>query len=94
MLSSIFDESVCICKLTLVRACRKYYGLPINIIVLLHQIYATAARSATEVLSMTASAGSGLTQSGIFEDLQHKIDEDTAVKDVCSALLLFSARTH
>ncbi|KAF7195555.1 Translin [Pseudocercospora fuligena] len=30
---------------------------------------------------MTASAASGLTQSGIFEDLQHKIDEDTAVKD-------------
>ncbi|EME88298.1 uncharacterized protein MYCFIDRAFT_209770 [Pseudocercospora fijiensis CIRAD86] len=30
---------------------------------------------------MAAPAGSGLTQSGIFEDLQHKIDEDTGIKD-------------
>jgi len=29
-----------------------------------------------------ASNGAAMMQTGIFEDLQHKIDEDTAVKDV------------
>ncbi|KXT10444.1 hypothetical protein AC579_7892 [Pseudocercospora musae] len=43
---------------------------------------------------MTASAGSGLTQSGIFEDLQHKIDEDTAVKDVYRITQSILSRAH
>ena len=30
-----------------------------------------------------AGAIPGVIQPGIFEDLQRKIDEDTAVKDVC-----------
>lgn len=29
-----------------------------------------------------AANGDGMVQTGIFEDLQRKIDEDTAIKDV------------
>lgn len=32
--------------------------------------------------SMTANGSAGIIQPGIFEDLQKKIDEDSAVKDV------------
>ena len=32
--------------------------------------------------NMSANGGAGMIQSGIFEDLQRKIDEDSAVKDV------------
>ncbi|KXT02732.1 hypothetical protein AC578_5436 [Pseudocercospora eumusae] len=43
---------------------------------------------------MAASAGSGLTQSGIFEDLQHKIDEDTAVKDTATRNRFYHEHTQ
>ena len=35
-------------------------------------------------IATMAGRADGMLQSGIFEDLQRKIDEDTQIKDVCS----------
>lgn len=35
---------------------------------------------------MASQTNEGPVQAGIFEDLQRKIDEDSAIKDVCIAL--------
>ena len=41
-----------------------------------------------------AANGSGIIETGIFEDLQRKIDEDTAIKDVSPSTSPQVAHAH
>lgn len=53
----------------------------------LHRLRFLDKRTKTLTITMSTNdetAIPGVIQPGIFEDLQRKIDEDTAVKDVCS----------